>query len=315
MPGKSALVTGADRMAGQHVVATLVSMDYRIVALTSQTPQRELGQVQYTRGDITDLPEWEEQLEGIDLIVHCAHLESYQRRDRKRMTQYNVLATRNLVDAALSYGVNRMVYLGSAYALARSADPLLIASDASGNPVFHSHFARTIFHAELEIWRAEAEGMQVGILHPARLIDPESGKRDLPVGALTEDKYAHTDQMGLLTTGDLGNWVRCVLDRSLWSERFLVCSDLGTPGSNTREDGAQSGESILTNGGVDSHPSKGTNGFGLLMKWLAALRDESLGNEWKKFNALNLSFRTTERERELCLNFHSTSHKDSSLAK
>jgi len=314
MSVKSVLVTGVDRMAGRQVVATLVSKAYRVLALTPETLPRDAGLVQYVQGDITNLPEWEERLEGIDLIVHCANHESYLKRDRKHLVNYNVLATRDLVDAALSFGVSHMIYIGSAFSLARSADPLLLAADASGNPVFHSHFARTIFHAELEIWRAEAEGMQVCILHPARLIDLKSGERDLPLGVKIRNEHARAGIKGLLTTDDLGNWVTCTLDRSLWSERFLICSDLELP---ERKSGLVKNPAVEFERIHDRdapHPLKGSNWFDRLTYRLAARWDDCFGNEWKAFNALNFSYRSTERERELCLISHSGGRENSFLA-
>jgi dihydroflavonol-4-reductase len=169
MENKKVFITGATGLLGSHIVDILIERGYECVALYRSKPGR-LQKVHWIQGDLLSPSTYESALRGIDIIIHAASLISYQKKDRKKLFQTNYLATRDLVNTALNLGVDTLIYISSASTRVRSSEPFKISLQTKGNPVFYSNYSQSKFLAELEVWRAEAEGMKTSIIHPSLLI-------------------------------------------------------------------------------------------------------------------------------------------------
>lgn len=110
------LVTGAGGFSGSRVVARLVQEGEPVRALV-RNPAKvanlpEKG-VEIVEGDTTKPETLTPALQGVDIVIHTAFITA----DRKQAPgvsyyQTNVIGTRNLVEAAKSAGVRRIVVLG-----------------------------------------------------------------------------------------------------------------------------------------------------------------------------------------------------------
>lgn len=137
------LVTGATGFIGANIVRALLDKNYRVRALArpdSNKRNLEGLEVELAAGDVRDPESIKRALEGCSLLFHGAALYSFWVRPRKLIYQINVEGTRNVLQAALERGLERVVYTSSVAALglpkdrepadeATPVDPKTIVSD------------------------------------------------------------------------------------------------------------------------------------------------------------------------------------------
>jgi dihydroflavonol-4-reductase len=111
-----ALILGASGFLGSHVVQQLVAAGRPVRIFTRATSDiRSLADLPLERhvGDIHDLQSIERVMQGCDTVFHCIVDTRAWIRDNKPLYRTNVDGTRNILDAALSVGVKRLVYTSS----------------------------------------------------------------------------------------------------------------------------------------------------------------------------------------------------------
>jgi dihydroflavonol-4-reductase len=114
------LVTGATGFVGSNVAAALATRGDHVRALrrtTSQLKALEGVPVDYAVGDILDSDSLLAAMQGCELVFHVAAMSQYWRSSKETVYQVNVEGTRNVVQAALAAGVQRVVHTSSVAAL------------------------------------------------------------------------------------------------------------------------------------------------------------------------------------------------------
>jgi UDP-glucose 4-epimerase len=114
---KTVVITGATGFIGQHICARLVELQHTVVAVQRKPEPPVPGTHPVIAGDLAGTTDWPGILNGADCVVHLAASahrgNSLQIRDRERIFQVNVEATRRLGEAAAAAGVKRFIFLSS----------------------------------------------------------------------------------------------------------------------------------------------------------------------------------------------------------
>jgi dihydroflavonol-4-reductase len=114
--GDRVLVTGASGFLGSAVARALVARGLRVRALVRPTSPRDnlegLG-CEIVAGDLTDRASLGAALSGIRHLFHVAADYRFWARDPSVILRVNVEGTRNLMQEALTAGVERIVYTSS----------------------------------------------------------------------------------------------------------------------------------------------------------------------------------------------------------
>jgi len=162
------LVTGATGMLGAHFLLELTRKQQSVRAIYRSETKRDLVASFFTYHHAEDLfsnIEWisialdhpqevEEALEGIELVIHCAALISFDAKDEKKLFDTNVSLTRCLVDTLLAKPA-RLLYVSSVAAL-ETEDP--------------SYYGQTKYLGELEVFRGIQEGLEAHIVRPGVIL-------------------------------------------------------------------------------------------------------------------------------------------------
>jgi nucleoside-diphosphate-sugar epimerase len=113
------LITGATGFVGRALFKNLKSTKKYLAHLTTRTNQEELfeGGKAFNIGEIDSSTNWNDALDGVDCIVHCAArahtTENKQTDSLNAYRRINVDGTRNLAKQAVAIGIKRFIFLSS----------------------------------------------------------------------------------------------------------------------------------------------------------------------------------------------------------
>ncbi len=225
------LVTGATGFVGSHVVRTLLAKGERVRVLTrpaSSLRNLEGLPVERVTGDLVEPISLRSAVQGCRRVYHLAADYRLWTRNPSELYRSNVEGTRNLLEAAQSAGIERMVYTSTVGALAANSNghptdeqtPVRLA-DMIG------HYKRSKFLAEAEVVSAARRGVPVVIVNPSTPV----GSRDVkptPTGQMIVDflsgrmpGYVDTG-LNLVDVEDVaeGHWL--AMERGRTGERYIL---------------------------------------------------------------------------------------------
>ncbi len=164
---KTALVTGAGGFIGSHLVERLLSLNYKVRALTWYHPNGSHGwldispllsspRLELILGDIRDSQHVAKLLEGIQEVYHLAALisipHSYQ--EPESFFQTNLMGTLNLLQACRNHPVEKILLVSSSevYGTARftpitESHPLQAQSPYSASKIAKEKLAESFIHS------------------------------------------------------------------------------------------------------------------------------------------------------------------------
>lgn len=170
-------VTGATGFIGASLVRELLKDGYEVRALARARSDRRnlLGlDLEVCEGDLRDCDSLEKGLKGCEMLFHAAADYRLWTRNPSEMYEINVGGTRNVLDAALSLGLSRVVYTSSVGTLGNPGD------GQPGNentpvsfPDMVGHYKKSKFLAEREAESFIGRGLPLVIVNPST-----------PIGAL-----------------------------------------------------------------------------------------------------------------------------------
>lgn len=232
------LVTGATGHIGNVLVRLLNERGERVRAMTmpgeDPTPLRGLD-VEIIEADVLDYQSLLTAFKQIDVVYHLAGIISILPGKDHMLQAVNVIGTRNVIQAARSSGVRRLVYTSSIHALKRVPEGELIDERVPFD-IEHaiSSYDLSKASASLDILNAVQSGMDAVIVCPTGVIGPYDFRRS-EMGQLILDcveqkpmlyvdgAYDFVDvrdvAQGLILAGDKG---RCGESYILSGERIEV---------------------------------------------------------------------------------------------
>ena len=186
MSGDLVFLTGADGMLGSSISRLLLADGYRVKALIQ--PGRNLIvldglDLEKVEGDILDPESLLDRMRGCDYVIHTAANTSIWPRRSQSVMSVNLDGTRNVMEAAKTLGLKRMVHIGTA----NSFSPGPVDDPGDENSPFDGwrfgmDYIESKYQAQemlLEIYHIE--GFPVVIVNPTFMIGaydsgPSSGR-------------------------------------------------------------------------------------------------------------------------------------------
>jgi len=170
------LVTGATGHIGNVLVRELLGHGQRVRALvrSGKTPLALEGlDVEIVRGDVLDPASLERAMRGVDVVFHLAARISLEAGPDPEAERVNHQGTLNLLTAAQTAGIRRLVYASSIYALRKPSEGIPIDElqpfDTVGcKGAYDCSKAR----ASLAVLQAAAAGLDTVILCSTAVIGP-----------------------------------------------------------------------------------------------------------------------------------------------
>ncbi len=232
---KKVLVTGGTGFLGAYILQELLKKDYAVRALRRSPklpafiPASVLEKVEWVEGDVLDILSLQDAMEGMDVVIHSAAIVSFHRKDRAKMYQVNIEGTANVVNMALEAGIRRLVHISSIAALGRTSDGRTVNEEKKWEEnKNNTHYGRSKYKAELEVWRAMAEGLNAVILNPSTILgygDWHSGSCALFRNAYNEFGWYSPGLNGFVDVEDVARATVLMMETDITEERFIVNGD------------------------------------------------------------------------------------------
>lgn len=169
------LVTGGTGLVGSYLIRRLLLEGYTNIHATYREGSKfdllgaDVDKVNWKQADIQDFSAVEEAIVGIEQLYHCAAYINFNQPEI--LNNINAQGTTNIVNAALTAGVKRLVYVSSIATTSKGANGELINESNYFNPhEKNSPYAISKFLAEQEVWRGFAEGLSGAIVNPGIIL-------------------------------------------------------------------------------------------------------------------------------------------------
>jgi dihydroflavonol-4-reductase len=185
--------------------------------------------VHVVRGDLTQPESFEEELVGIETVIHCAALVSFKLTDADALFQCNVLGTRHLLEAALAQGCTNFIYISSISTLVRRVGQL---TDETLLPDLEDQRQRDPYGytkrlGEIEV-QSRADKMRCVILNPSVMIGPGDRRVESVLRTwhwlrwLLPGLPIISTQNSFVDVRDVAQAVVLALNRGTSGERYIV---------------------------------------------------------------------------------------------
>ncbi|PKN01961.1 MAG: hypothetical protein CVU77_03230 [Elusimicrobia bacterium HGW-Elusimicrobia-1] len=163
-----AFVTGAGGFLGRNLVDELLAAGHEVRALTRAGGGLPSA-VETIAGDVTDAASLAKAVEGCDVCYHLAALVDFSPSKRNESLDVNVGGTRNVLSAARSAGVKKIVVASSAITLGSSKKPSLIRDETfypDPSQIRQNPYTESKLAVEEECRKASDSGQNVTVVNP-----------------------------------------------------------------------------------------------------------------------------------------------------
>lgn len=238
------LVSGATGLIGAHMALYLLQAGqpvralYRDSARISKTKtlfaQYEASdlfeKIEWIQADLCDIPALETAFENVNHVYHCAGFISFNAAHEKQLRKINIEGTANIVNCALAFGVKKLCHVSSIAALGEpKPGETSIDESAEWNPEkARSYYAISKYGAEIEVWRAQQEGLSTVIVNPAVVLGPgfwDSGS-GLVFSTIEKGFPFYTDgATGFIAVTDVVEIIYTLMNSPVENERFIAVSE------------------------------------------------------------------------------------------
>lgn len=229
------LITGGTGFLGAYIIKELIGKGYLVRALRrsaklpSYISAEVMNKVEWVDGDVLDVVGLEEAMNDIDTVIHSAAIVSFSKKNRKRMYQVNVEGTANVVNIALEKNVRRMVHISSVAALGRTADGGEVDEEKKWEESkINTHYAKSKFKAELEVWRGISEGLSAVILNPSTILgygDWNNSSCTIFKNVYKEFSWYSPGINGFVDVEDVAKATVLLMETDITEQRYVVNAD------------------------------------------------------------------------------------------
>jgi len=181
------LVTGGTGMVGSHLLYHLLLENDTVRAISQKTSDLEavknvisfytsdfdniFNRIDWVETDLFDIPALESAFKGVQKVYHCAALVSLNAGDYQKMRNVNIDGTSNIVNICISNSVKKLCFISSIAAIEKKINGQLNdESENWNNSTQKSGYAITKYGAEMEVWRASQEDVDVVIVNPGVIL-------------------------------------------------------------------------------------------------------------------------------------------------
>ena len=238
------LVTGGTGLVGAHLLYHLLKNDEKIRAIYRSEETIEvvkkvfsyytgdtslINKIAWFKADITDVPSMIPAFVGIEKVYHCAAFISFNPKDYVVMRKVNIHGTAIIVNLSIDAKIKKLCFVGSIAAIGDSRNGELITEENEWNKdLDNSGYSITKFGAEMEVWRASQEDVEVVIVNPGVILGAgfwTTGSGKLFQQVYNRFKYYTEGITGFVGVKDVVTAMILLMNSNIKNERFILVSE------------------------------------------------------------------------------------------
>lgn len=241
------LISGATGFLGTHLLKTLClehekniralyrsehKKKYTLNFLKTILPkecQTNISRIEWTKADILNIPELDKAFDDITNVYHCAAWVGNSPQDYNTMRKVNIEGTANMVNLALYHHVVKFCHVSSIAALGQYQDTHVIDEKAPRDSEHSkSRYSITKFGAEMEVWRASQEGLNVVIVNPGLILGSgffDSGSGIIFNKVLNNFKFYPPKQTGFVFVEDVILAMIKLMQSDIINQRYILVGE------------------------------------------------------------------------------------------
>ncbi|OJJ20931.1 hypothetical protein BKI52_10145 [marine bacterium AO1-C] len=224
-------ITGCNGLVGSFIARQFLKEGHKVRALKRQNSNLQYltdiqDQIEWVEGDILDVSTLYDALKGCRQVVHSAAIVSFASNGKEMMYKVNVEGTANIVNLSLELGIDKLAFISSVAAIGRKKDSEIIDETSKWeDSKLNTYYAQTKHLAEMEVWRAYAEGLDTIIVNPSVVIGPSHWDRSstqLFKYVWEEKKYYATGSLNYVDARDVAHIVYQLVTENFSGERYIL---------------------------------------------------------------------------------------------
>ncbi len=237
MSSKKILITGATGFIGSYLVRYLLQNGHINLRCTQQ-PSSSLAllkdaadKVEWVEADLLDVSALETAMEGVQQVYHCAAVVSFQEKGNRNMMKINVEGTANIVNLALDFGIEKLVFVSSIAAIGRKPnDPHIDEQTTWQDADWNSPYGISKHRAEMEVWRGIAEGLNAAIVNPANVLGSGFWKGRTSTGQIFHNiwkglRFQPLGTSGFVDVRDVVRFMALLMESEISGERYILSAE------------------------------------------------------------------------------------------
>jgi dihydroflavonol-4-reductase len=238
------LVTGGTGLVGAHLLYHLLKNDEKVRAIYRSKEKIKavekvfsyytedtslIAKIAWFKADITDIPAMIPAFVGVEKVYHCAAFISFNPKDYKEMRKVNIHGTAIIVNLSIDAKIKKLCFVGSIAAVGDSLNGDLITEENEWNKELdNSGYSITKFGAEMEVWRASQEDVEVVIVNPGVILGSGfwiAGSGKLFSQVKNGFKYYTEGITGFVGVKDVVKAMVLLMNSDVKNERFILVSE------------------------------------------------------------------------------------------
>ncbi len=229
------LVTGATGLVGSYLVRYLLrKTGDNIIALRRSNSDCSLlsevsDRIEFREADLNDYESLSEALNGVNKVFHCAALVSFDPRDKDLLLKTNVEGTANLVNICLESNIEKLVYVSSIAAIGKPPGRMSDENDYWQSESDSNFYSLSKFLSEQEVWRAEAEGLNVVIVNPTIILGSgfwDVGSNKFFQQAYKNFKFYTGGSTGFVDVRDVVRAMYILMENNISAQRYILNAEV-----------------------------------------------------------------------------------------
>ncbi|CAI8401463.1 MAG: 3 beta-hydroxysteroid dehydrogenase/Delta 5--_4-isomerase [Flavobacterium sp. SCGC AAA160-P02] len=238
------LVTGGTGLVGSHLLVRLTEQNNHIRAIYRTLESIEktkkifsyenttsfdlFSKIEWVQADITDVPSMIPVFEGITKVYHCAALISFDPKDYIEMRKVNIHGTAIVVNLSIDAKVDKLCFVSSIASIGDDPKKEFANEENEWIQNDNNGYAITKYGAEMEVWRASQEGLDVVIANPGVILG--GGFWDTGTGQLFSQvykgfRYYAEGVTGFVGVHDVALCLVKLMEGSSKNDRFVLVSE------------------------------------------------------------------------------------------
>lgn len=239
------LVTGGTGLVGSHLLYQLslendtIKAIYRknsnlqtvkkVFSYFSDDYETLFKKVEWIEADITDVTSLETAFTNITEVYHSAALVSFNPKDYHKMRKINIEGTANIVNFCIAGNVKKLCFVSSIATIEKSENKKITTETNEWNLDKSNYgYAITKYGAEIEVWRASQEGVDVVIVNPGVILGAgfwENGSGVIFSKIFKGMNFYTKGITGFVAVKDVVNAMIGLMESPIKNERFILVAE------------------------------------------------------------------------------------------